>query len=109
MKPEKPAAGILKQADYGNSIWYHIECECMAPDHAHTVEVEADPETRDVSVHIYTEVSTPFWLKSRWAMIWEILTTGRVKHQACIILKGQAAYNYAGALKDAAKQVKESK
>ena len=107
MKSENPAWGISKQGDYGDSIWYHIECECTDPDHCHTVEVEADPKTRDVSVHLYTEVSTPFWSKSRWKMIWEILSTGRAKHQACIILRPQSAVNYSAALKDAAKHVKE--
>lgn len=109
MKAEKPAWGISKQGDYGDSIWYHVECECADPDHCHIIEVEADLVTRDVSVHLYTEVTTPFWSKSRWKMIWEILTTGRAKHQACIILKDQSAVNYAAALKDAAKQVKVNK
>jgi hypothetical protein len=105
MKPEKPVCGILKQSDYGDSIWYHVECECMDPDHCHVVEVEASPETCDVLVHLYTDVSTPFWSKSRWKMIWEILTIGRAKHQACIILRPQSAVNYSAALKEASKQV----
>ena len=109
MKAEKPAWGISKQSDYGDSIWYHIECECTDPDHCHIVEVEADPETHDVLVHLYTDVTTPFWSKCRWSMIWEILTTGRAKHQACIILRPQAAVNYSAALREAAKQVKASK
>jgi len=105
MKPETPAWGILKQSDYGDSIWYHVECECGHPDHCHVVEVEGDLEARIVAVHIYTDVSTPFWSKSRWKMIWEILTTGRANHQACIILSDQAAVNYVAALKEASKQV----
>ena len=105
MKPEKPAEGILKQSDFGDSIWYQVQCECTDPDHCHVVEVEADLEVRDVAVHIYTDVSTPFWSKSRWKMIWEILTTGCAKHQACIILQSQSAVNYAAALKEASKQV----
>ena len=109
MKPQKPADGILKQADYGDSIWYHVECECTDPDHAHQVEVECDPDTSDVAVHVYTHVTTPFWCKSRWAMIWEILTKGYAKHQACIIFKEQAGLNYAEALRDASKQVRKHK
>jgi hypothetical protein len=108
VKSEKPAKGILKVNDFGDSIWYHIECDCLYPNHSHTVEVEADSGTRDVAVHIYTEVTTPFWSKSRWKMIWEILTKGYASHEACIILKDQAAVNYAKALKDAGEQVNKA-
>ena len=50
MKPEKPAWGISKQSDYGDSIWYQVQCECTDPDHCHVVEVEADLKVRDVAV-----------------------------------------------------------
>jgi hypothetical protein len=59
MKAEKPAEGILKTNDYGNSKWYHVVCGCGQPDHALTVEVEAD-ET-GVSVNTYATVKTDYW------------------------------------------------
>jgi len=107
MKAQKPAQGIAKVNDFGDSIWYHVECECQYPDHCHTIEVEADHEMKDVTVNVYTEVSTPFWSRSRWKMIWEILTKGYSSHEACIILSKQATLNYAAALKSAIKEIED--
>jgi hypothetical protein len=105
MKAQKPAEGISKVNDFDHSIWYHVECECLNPDHCHTVDVNI--ELGDVTVEINTEVSTPFWSKNRWKMIWEILTKGYASHQACIILTKQAALNYAAALKGAIKEIED--
>jgi len=105
MKAEKPAEGISKVNDFGHSIWYRVECECLEPDHSHTVDIGV--ELGDVIVEIYTEVSTPFWSKRRWRMIWEILTKGYASHEAGIILTEQAALNYAEALKEAVKRIKD--
>jgi hypothetical protein len=105
MKAQKPAEGISKVNDFGHSIWYRVECECLEPDHCHTVDVAI--ELSDVTVEIYTQVSTPFWSKNRWKMIWEILTKGYAEHEACIILNKQSALNYAKALKDAVKKVED--
>lgn len=108
MKEQKPAEGISKINEFWDSVWYQVECECQEPDHCHKVEVEADHEMKSVTVNVYTEVYTPFWSKSRWKMIFEILTKGYAHHEACIILKDQAAVNYAGALRDASKEVRNS-
>lgn len=105
MKAQKPAEGISQVSDFGHSIWYQVECECLNPDHCHTVDVGV--ELGDVIVEINTQVSTPFWSKSRWKMIWEILTKGYTSHEACIILTKQAALNYAEALKGAIKKIED--
>lgn len=105
MKAQKPAKGIAKVNDFGHSIWYQVGCECLNPDHCHTIDVGI--EMSDVTVEINTEVSTPFWSKSRWKMIWEILRKGYASHQAGIILTKQAALNYSAALKNAVKEVEE--
>jgi len=105
MGAQKPAEGIAQVNDFGHSIWYRVECECLEPDHAHILDVGV--ELGDVVVEINTEVSTPFWSKRRWKMIWEILTKGYASHEACIILNKQAALNYAEALKGAVKEVED--
>ena len=105
MKAEKPAEGISKVNDFGHSIWYRVDCECQEPDHCHTIDVNT--EFNDVTVDIYTTVSTPFWSKNRWKMIWEILTKGYASHEATIILNKQSALNYAEALKGAIKELED--
>ena len=105
MKKQKPAEGISKINDFGHSIWYQVDCSCHEPDHCHTVDVNT--EFNDVTVDIYTTVETPFWAKSRWKMIWEILTKGYASHEATIILNKQSALNYAEALKDAIKELED--
>jgi hypothetical protein len=105
MKPEKPAVGILKQGEFGDSVWYLVPCDCSDPDHSHTIEVEAD-ETFSVNVHIYDRMITPFWSKSRWRQIWDILSKGYTEYESTIILKEQQAINYADALVNAANDVK---
>lgn len=104
MKSETPAVGILKQGEYGDSIWYYIPCDCSEPDHSHTVEVEADDYS--VTVHIYTKSKTKFWSKSRWRQIWDILRKGYTEYDTDVILKEQQAINYASALTSAVNDVK---
>lgn len=104
MKAETPAEGILRLNDWGESKWYQISCDCSDPDHAHTVEIEADEHS--VSVHIYTTVSTGFWEGRRWRQIWKLLTCGYAEYEGTVILKEQQAINYAVALTDAVKDVR---
>lgn len=104
MKNEKPAEGVLKLNDWGESKWYYITCDCLSPDHAHTVEVEADDHS--VSVHIHTTVSTRFWEKRRWRQIWHLLTRGYAEYEGTVILKEQQAINYAAVLTSATNDVR---
>jgi hypothetical protein len=104
MTPEKPAEGILRLNNWGESIWYQVSCDCTDPDHAHTVEVEADDHS--VSVTVHTTVKTRFWGRRRWQDIWSLLTRGYVEYEASVILKEQQAINYAAALTSAVNDVK---
>lgn len=104
MIPEKPANGVLKLNDWGQSIWYYVTCDCSDPDCAHTVEVEADDH--GVTVHVYTKTTTTFWNKNRWRQIWQIITKGYADMETTVILKEQQALNYAEALTSAVNDVK---
>ena len=108
MEAQTPAEGILLQKDWGDAKTYVIECECTDPDHAHTLDVEAD-ENFGVNVTIYTKSQTPFWRMSRWKMMWKLLTKGVVEYEVALILREQPAVNYVKALKKAIKDVKEFK
>lgn len=104
MKAEKPAEGILRLNDWGDSKWYQVSCDCTDPDHAHTVDIEADDHS--VTVTIYATVKTKFWSRNRWRQIWDILCQGYVEYEGSIILKEQQAINYASALTSAVNDVK---
>jgi hypothetical protein len=101
---EQPATGILKQNDFGDSIWYYVPCDCTDPDHSHSIDVEADEHS--VSVHIYTTAKTKFWSKNRMRQLWDILTKGYAEFEVSVILTEQQAVNYANALTSAVNDVK---
>jgi len=125
MKSQIPAEGILKTNDYGDSKWYHVVCGCGQPDHALTVEVEADDT--GVNVNTYATVKTDYWsesIKKRydidnpylqeldWALkdiwnglftrlklTWTVWTKGYIKAETTITMSKQQALNYAETLK----------
>lgn len=107
MKAQKPAQGILKTNDWGDSMWYHVHCECGNEDCAHDVEVEADDT--GVQVHVYHVQHTKWWEKNRWQQIWQIMTKGYAEMQTTLVMDEQTAVNYAGALTTAAGDVKKFK
>jgi len=107
MKAQKPAEGILKRKDWGDSKTYTIVCDCGSDDHAHNVWIEAD-ET-GITVNTYTTQKTNFWSKTRWHHIWTLLTKGYIEYEASIIMSQQQALNYAETLKSAINDVADFK
>ena len=107
MIAQKPAEGILKKKDWGDSKTYQVTCECGCDDHIHHVWVEVDEN--DITVSTYTIQKTNFWGKSRWHHMWKLLTAGYVEYEASIIMSKQQALNYAETLKSAIKDVEEFK
>ncbi len=107
MEAQKPAEGILKTSEFGDSKWYHIRCDCGNDDCSHEMEVEADDF--GVQVHIYVKNHTRWWEKKRWKQIWQILTKGYAQMDTTIVLNEQTALNYAETLKSAINDVKKFK
>lgn len=133
MKAEKPAEGILKINDYGNSKWYRVVCGCGQEDHELTVEVEADE--MGVSVNTYATVKTDYWTESvkkrydidnpylqeldwtlkdiwngfvtRLKLTWAVWTKGYLKCETTVLMSKQQALNYAETLKQAIKDVED--
>lgn len=101
---ETPASGILKVNEWGESVWYHVRCECNSDDCSHEVNIEADEV--EVSVHIYTKNHTRWWAKNRWQQIWQILTRGYAEMETTIVLREQTAINYAAALTNAVDNIR---
>jgi hypothetical protein len=99
---EKPAEGILKTNDWGNSKVYKVVCHCGSDGHDHDVWVEAD--RYDVTVTIYTNVKSN-WRVNRFRQIWDLLTKGYSQHSVDISLTQQQAFNYSLTLQEAIKDV----
>lgn len=107
MKAQKPAEGILKTGEWGDSKWYHVRCDCGNDDCSHEVNVEADDF--GVQVHVYVKNHTRWWKKNRWKQIWQILTKGYAEMETTIFLNEQTALNYAETMKTAIEDVKQFK
>jgi hypothetical protein len=107
MEAQKPAEGILKTNEWGDSKWYHIRCDCGNDDCSHEVNIES--EICGIQVHIYHVQHTKWWEKNRWKQIWQILTKGYAEMQTTIVLNEQTALNYAETLKEAINDVKNFK
>jgi len=105
MTPEQPATGILKQSDFGDSMFYYVPCECGQESCAHTLEVEA--VATGVTVHIYHTQQSKWWEKGRWKQLWQIFTKGYVETKSTLCINEQAALNYGKTLETAITQVKE--
>jgi len=133
MKAEKPALGILKRGEWGDSKMYQIVCGCGQEWHDHNVEVEAD-ET-GVNVNIYAMVKTNYWSEivpksydienelmqeAHWFFVdlinntirkvkltWQLWTKGAITTETTIAMSQQQAFNYAETLKSAIKDVQE--
>ncbi len=135
MKAEKPAEGIMKTSDFGDSKFYKVVCGCGQDDHSIDFEVEA-AET-GINVNTYVIVKTDYWsesIKKRydidnpylqeldWALkdiwngfvirlklTWTVWTKGYVKTESTIAMTEQQALNYAETLKSAIQDVKDFK
>lgn len=106
MQAEKPATGILKSSDWGDTVFYYVHCECGEQDCAHNIEVEATDHRR-LYVHIHHTQHTKWWEKNRWRQIWQIVTRGYAEMQTTIVLDEQTALNYSEVLKSAVNDVKQ--
>jgi hypothetical protein len=103
MTADKPAQGILKSNDWGDSKAYHIICDCGQLDHSHNLWVEA--EDTGITVTIYATVKSPWWSMNRWRQMWTLMTKGYLQQETVLSMNKQTALNYAETLKTAIKDV----
>ena len=107
MKSEKPAEGILKRNDYGDTKIYDVPCSCGCENGTHKLWIESDQF--NISVTTYVQLKTKWWQFNRFQKIWTLLTKGYIEYEASIIMSEQQALNYAETLRSAIKDVKEFK
>lgn len=133
MKAEKPAEGILKTNDFGNSKWYHVVCGCGQPDHSLTVEVEA--EETGVNVNTYARVKTDYWSETfkkrydienniiqnldwfwkdvvnglirRVSLTWSVWIKGYLDFETTVLMSKQQALNFSKTIESAIADVEE--
>ena len=133
MKAEKPATGIMKTSDFGDSKFYKVVCGCGQPDH--DIDFEVESADIGVTVNTYVTAKTDYWseaVKKRfdidnpyfqeldWAvkdlingfvarvkLTWTVWTKGYIRCESTIIMTEQQAFNYAETIKSAAQDVIE--
>ena len=133
MKIQIPAEGIMLTADFGDSKFYKVVCNCGQPDHDIDFEVEA--ADTGVNVNTYVTTKTDYWtetvkkrydIDSQWLqeldwswkdlvnglvtrvkLTWEVWTKGYIETHTTIAMTEQQAINYAETLKSAVDDVKK--
>lgn len=131
-KSQTPAEGILKRNNWGDSMWYRVECQCGNPECAHEFEVEAN-SSGEIDVTLYLDVCTPpvreyeysWWsdgilskIRTDMANLWHVskfrvatalrvLITGYVRTETSLSMTEQQAINYAATLEQAVAHVSE--
>lgn len=133
MKAQKPAEGILKTHDFGDSKYYKVTCGCGQPWHDFDFNVEAD--ITGVHVDLDVTLKTDYWTEAvtkrydidnevlqeadwfvkelvnnfirKVKLTWELWTTGAITSYTTVHMNEQQALNYAETLKSAIKDVQE--
>ena len=133
MKSQTPAEGVSLRKNWGDAKWYRVDCECGDENHHHELWVEADGETKQVTVEITTTSTTDFWNTTvtpyvtrssdtvqffeewvrylinetvrRARLVFRVLFRGYAEYNSTVILTPQQAVNYADTLKKAVKEV----
>lgn len=108
MSYEQAAQGILKRAAHDDCEFFIVACKCGCRDADHNVTVEGNSKFDLVEVVIST-TQRWFGIKERVRAAWRILTRGYVDYETSIVLNGQQAANYAGALMDASDRIADYK
>lgn len=105
MKAERPALGISRSDSFSDAQAYHVECSCTDPDHAVEVwiEVSSEPDFPEVEVTFYAKTNFTRWrnVRERVKVAWGVLFGDGYEQNHSLLLKKQAALNFAAALEAA--------
>lgn len=135
MQIETPALGIMKTADFGDTKFYKVTCQCSNYDDDIDFEISADEH--DIVVNTTFSPKSSYWcglvrpnttpmIKNAWlysidasiryfinsiyhriSVTTEVWMKGYVKVYQTTIMSEQQALNYANTLQTAVAQVKE--
>lgn len=124
--PEKPATGIMKSHDFGDAIFYKVDCQCGNPDDMINFNLEIEADSHNIVLNTYFTPKSAYWerlvndygkfenswlwsidtsvrsiingLYSRIAISWVLWTKGYIKYSQSTIMTEQQALNYATAI-----------
>lgn len=130
IKPQVPAEGIYKNAEFGDSVYYTVACSCGSSDDEIEFSVEVD-DFEMISVNTYVTPKNAHWKKlvdenskfdnmflwnldytirsainglyQRLLVTYEVWTQGYIKMYSTTLMSEQQALNYAETLKAAIK------
>ena len=113
MKAERPAMGISRSESWNDTDVYLVECSCTDPDHAVTTWIEIRPEEDipEIEVNFYVKTNFRRWDKigERLKLIWGIIRGDGVEQYHSLLLKEQAALNFAAAIEASLEDLKVRK
>jgi hypothetical protein len=110
-KVQTPAEGIMQTGEWRDAKTYVIACECSDSEHQVNmwIEVDGDDETQDVQVGFYVDTWTPFWDSkfNRFKAAWDILFKGVNRQEHHLLLRKQAAVNFAKTIEKVVKELEK--
>lgn len=93
----------MKTGEWQDADCYRVACDCHHHDHDLDVwvEVEGDPEVKEITVSFYKELTTPVWERgfNRFQEALRILFTGTSRMAGTIIMRREVAQNFLDAVK----------
>ena len=109
----QPARNIMKTGEWSDADAYRVACDCHHSDHDLDVwiEVEGDPETRDITITLYKELSTPVWERgfNRVREALRVLFLGQTRVAGSIIMRRAVAENFLDAVKSSIDRLEKTK
>ena len=137
LKAEKPATGILKKHDFGDSIHYAVVCECCDPDDMIDFSLEIEADSWNVVLNAEFTPRIAYWdtlvsdcssFKNPWLyrieysirellnslyyrlkLTHEIWFKGYVKYNQTTMMNEQQALNYAATINQAIDDLRKFK
>jgi hypothetical protein len=111
-KPQTPALGIMRTAQYDDADVYRVACSCGDHNHDVLAWIEAREETdlREIEVTFFLHGRSPSWKEgwSRWRAIWDLLWHGHHESENTLLLDRQAALNLSSAIRASVDRLEES-
>lgn len=111
------ARNISITSKFEDAIFFRATCLCCSPDHDHSLTVEHDSETNDITVSIYQELEWAQYdsregkvkrLFKRVRNALQYLFTGRVKAEGHFLLSRYAAKDYAESILAASAEIERN-
>ena len=94
----QPARNIMKTGEWSDADCYRVACECHHHDHDLDVwiEVEGDPEVREVTLTLYKELYSPVWESgfNRFREALRLLFTGSTQVAGSIVMSREVAQSF---------------